>query len=300
MEKKVDLLIMSDLFKKTIKPAVVEEWVDYYVFRRLAAKLIEPLARIGMTPNGVTWLGLGTGLSAAFLFYKGYFLIGILGLFLTVVLDCSDGMLARYTGKSSPYGRILDGSFDAVWTSAIWIAIYMSGELKSPQPPLLLYLMSFAGASMCLHCWTFDAVKTRYLEMMIPSFKESDLTREQALEYMQNSLKQKRYFEALIYFVMSIFKIFFGTESHKATVIASDQREKAAHFLDSPMTWWTFVGEGTHHFIMIFLGLFTLFNPHYLVIVFYIIAGPLNLIWLVAALRWQYALKKVKPFLISL
>ena len=90
--------------KPTDRPHVV--WV-----RRRTFPAIRWLARFGITPNQVTWAGFGIALLACFLIAKGDYLSGILGamlLYLSWVVDCMDGTLARLTFSESLFGQKLD------------------------------------------------------------------------------------------------------------------------------------------------------------------------------------------------
>ena len=88
-----------------------------FVLRKFS-KLITKLAvKIHITPNQVTTLSLGIGLYSAYLFARGSFwsiLMGALVLQLSIIIDCVDGELARYTRRFSELGRWLDAVTDRV------------------------------------------------------------------------------------------------------------------------------------------------------------------------------------------
>src|SRR3989338_8083994 len=119
------------LLQQSSKPSAVEELLDTYFFRRLAAPLIPWLARWGLTPNQVTGLACLAGLAASASFWAGSFGLGGLLIILAVVLDCSDGMLARFLGRSDPLGRILDGFAYTVWVVCMYVAIWASPVFAS-------------------------------------------------------------------------------------------------------------------------------------------------------------------------
>lgn len=82
----------------------VSSWSRHAV--RLAAWL-------GLTPNAVTGISFGLALIAAIWFSDGHrtgLVVGAAALYLSFVLDCVDGQLARYTRQFSPIG----GWFDAI------------------------------------------------------------------------------------------------------------------------------------------------------------------------------------------
>ena len=91
--------------------------------------LARPLARSGITPNQVTWIGLVLvlGNCAAYVRFQQNFWFG-LGLILSFSFDGLDGAVARLTGKSSKYGGYLDAVVDRYQEIAVYFAIaYVNG-----------------------------------------------------------------------------------------------------------------------------------------------------------------------------
>jgi phosphatidylglycerophosphate synthase len=88
-----------------------EHWAGRLYVRRFSPYLTRLLLRAGITPDGVTWLMILSGLlAAAALTLPG--LGGALGaaalIQLQILLDCSDGELARWLDRRSPAGVYLD------------------------------------------------------------------------------------------------------------------------------------------------------------------------------------------------
>jgi phosphatidylglycerophosphate synthase len=88
-----------------------EHWAGRLYMRRLSPYLTRLLLRTPITPNGVTWLMILTGpAAAAVLTLPG--LAGAAGavvlIQLQLLLDCSDGEVARWRGQGSPAGVYLD------------------------------------------------------------------------------------------------------------------------------------------------------------------------------------------------
>lgn len=76
--------------------------------QQLAAWLVRPIVRTGMTPNMMTTIGLGFGLGAALLFALGERGWAGLLFMLAMFWDHTDGELARQTGKTSRFGHHYD------------------------------------------------------------------------------------------------------------------------------------------------------------------------------------------------
>ncbi len=86
-----------------------EHWAGRLYMRRVSPYLTRLLIRTPLTPNGVTWLMIAVGFAAAgVLTLPGLWAaIAVVALIqLQLLLDCSDGELARWRGVSSPAGHL--------------------------------------------------------------------------------------------------------------------------------------------------------------------------------------------------
>ena len=88
-----------------------EHWEGRIFMRRWSPYLTRLLIRTPITPNGVTWLMILVGVLAAgalTLPGVGWAVVAFLLIQLQLLLDCSDGEVARWRGVSSPAGIYLD------------------------------------------------------------------------------------------------------------------------------------------------------------------------------------------------
>ena len=117
-------------------------------FLRKFSKLLTWLAvRVNATPNQVTLISFAIGLYSAFCFTKGTFsqtLLGAVLLQLSIIVDCVDGELARYTRKFSKLGAWLDAVTDRVKEYMVFLGLAIGAE-KSGQdlwiPALVMMLI---------------------------------------------------------------------------------------------------------------------------------------------------------------
>ena len=120
----------------TLKSPETEDWLDYRVVRPFCYVLAVFFAKLGIHPNAVTIASMIVGAGTCVLFFHGSFYYeGWQGLWLNIVailllcvadlFDCTDGQLARLTGKKSRLGRILDGMAGFVWFIPIYYAIIL-------------------------------------------------------------------------------------------------------------------------------------------------------------------------------
>jgi phosphatidylglycerophosphate synthase len=88
-----------------------EHWAGRLYIRRFSPYATRLFLRLGLSPDAVTWLFVVAGVAAAALLcLEGVLpVIGaVLLIQLQILLDCSDGEVARWQGRSSPRGIYLD------------------------------------------------------------------------------------------------------------------------------------------------------------------------------------------------
>lgn len=130
---------LVDVYVKTRK--VPDLFTNSYVFRPLATPLVLVLAKTPITPNQVTLASFlvataAAGLLAGWLGYAG--LVAGTALFtFAYVLDCVDGMLARYRGTASTVGQHFDFLMDEI-KSFLLLGAAASRLFRESGEPLLL------------------------------------------------------------------------------------------------------------------------------------------------------------------
>ncbi|MFM8843885.1 MAG: CDP-alcohol phosphatidyltransferase family protein [Actinomycetota bacterium] len=101
-------------------------------FLRKFSKILTWVAvKIGATPNQVTLISFAIGLYSAFCFAQGTFwqiFLGAVLLQLSIIVDCVDGELARYTRKFSQFGAWLDAVTDRVKEYMVFLGLAIGVE----------------------------------------------------------------------------------------------------------------------------------------------------------------------------
>ena len=122
---------MNEKYKATLKSTETEDWLDLHVIRPFCYYCAVFFAKFDIHPNTVTIWSMIVGAARAIFFGCGSFyyggtmglvynVIAIVLLMIADVLDCTDGQLARLTGKKSRIGRILDGVAGFAWFIPIY------------------------------------------------------------------------------------------------------------------------------------------------------------------------------------
>ncbi|MDH2427806.1 CDP-alcohol phosphatidyltransferase family protein [Sphaerisporangium sp. TRM90804] len=126
-------------------------WVATYLVSSWSRHLVRPAARLGLTPNAVTGLSVALAGLAAVAFSAGERRAQVAGaalLYLSFVLDCVDGQLARYTRAFSPIGAWLDATFARVKEYLVYAGLavgYAGGLDRGPTGPESIWALAVAA-----------------------------------------------------------------------------------------------------------------------------------------------------------
>jgi hypothetical protein len=154
-------------YKSMLKGTELEEGVDLVLFRPLAFLIVKILQPTPVTPNHVTLFSILPGLASGWCFWQGtpdYFVAGAILLFVTNVLDCVDGMLARIRGSGSLVGYIMDGFVDYVTQIFLIIGVIHGLSVLTGRP---LYIMAIgipAGFSFAWWSAMLDRIRNEWLD----------------------------------------------------------------------------------------------------------------------------------------
>lgn len=129
-----------EVYQRTKK--VPDLFWNRFVCRPLAAVLVDVVKGTRVTPNQITLASFVLGIASAALVIA---LPGRTGLVVAVlvyqasyVLDCADGMLARWRRAASPAGHLLDFLMDELKAFAILAAAAVRLQFEHPEQPFLL------------------------------------------------------------------------------------------------------------------------------------------------------------------
>ena len=103
-------------------------------FLRKFSKILTWIAvKVGATPNQVTLISFAIGLYSAYCFSQASFwsiFLGAILLQLSIIVDCVDGELARYTRKFSQLGAWLDAVTDRVKEYMVFMGLQLGQKKK--------------------------------------------------------------------------------------------------------------------------------------------------------------------------
>jgi hypothetical protein len=280
----------------------VDEPIDAWLHRPIAAILVAALRRTPITPNQVSVVsglfgvaaGVCLGVAPTPLWLVG---LGSAFLFLSVIFDCCDGHLARLRGETSMVGRALDGIVDAIVVVSIFVgcAVFL---VRTGHDPLYVVLVAgAAGYSWRLQAEGFDFAKQLYLANTgakprsdtLPTLEEIEAERQRLLAdgrpgtaFLLSGLK--RYTEVQR-------KRRRGAVSGLERVMASrEQRLLYKKMFKGYMRLWTWNGTGLHLFLTYVAGALSLLWPSAVFVVWWIMIVPLNLLLAIGRV-WGFRLE---------
>jgi len=168
----------KELFEKSNLPYI------YFILRPLGKILIPVFIKIGTSPNQVSILSIFISIIGIIFISMGNLsnnIIGVIVLQIGLVLDMTDGDLARRLGKTSLQGELLDsvGGFlrGAILMPAIGISIYLSAENKflnlneitELQPYIYIYIGMITSVLILLS----RIISLKYKSIINKPFRES-------------------------------------------------------------------------------------------------------------------------------
>lgn len=142
----------------------IEEFTNRYLIHPVSGHFVRWFAKIGISPNTVSLLGMAFGVSSAFCFYHYHepqmVFLGLLLMFSWHVMDGADGQLARLTGKVSDIGMVIDGICDYAAFIAIYVALILA--LYNGENWWIWVIGLVAGVSHAIQSSAFEFRRQEY------------------------------------------------------------------------------------------------------------------------------------------
>ena len=117
------------------------EWkypITKYVYRKFSKPTARLFYRLGFEPNQVTIFSFILGIISALFLSQSMFIVGLIVLFVSEVLDCADGDLARMKKKVSKRGEFMDSFLDRI------VEVFLFYGLILTNPSQLMLIGSLA------------------------------------------------------------------------------------------------------------------------------------------------------------
>jgi len=295
---------LIDEYRSSLKPPETEEIVNQVINRPLAFLVAKGFQRLKRNPNFITLWSMVFGVSSGYFFYRGSYEALIAAAFLLemmIIFDCADGQLARMTGKSSKFGKTLDGLADLMTHISIFYGIALGIYIKTGHLyPFILAILSHL--TFYLHIILYDHFKNVFIHVTRPDYVDKVETPEELKEkikkdiekYGKNSIKVfisklYYYFYRIEYWAVSIgypssisnFYDLFPDPS----VIDEGIRSRYYKEMRVSVKLWSFIGDTTH---LTFFIIFALSNQISLLFPFMILATNLYMVIVIIYQRFKF------------
>lgn len=254
---------------KTIKMIEVEERFDIYFSRFYGLYFAKLAKRLGMTPTHVSIVSLIVGVvGGGLLFFQNHVGIVAIGGFFIIwagVLDSSDGQLARMTGQSSEFGRIIDGLID----NLVFIACYLGGSIYFiPQYGYWIFALAAAsGYALSYKAALYEFYKSEFV--FLSGRIETGYIPTSIDQIKPTGKKWYHRFMHAVYIDYTKKQIAFTTRSVKDRELMqlyskenkNNFRKLYSEYNEKLLFWWAWLsGSNTHRNAMIICALFERFD----------------------------------------
>ncbi|MCK0070839.1 CDP-alcohol phosphatidyltransferase family protein [Kordiimonas laminariae] len=147
------------------RPNSIEDASNKYLIHPLSELVVEIGLLLKLSPNIISFMGMGCGFLAAYLYYylpqTPYVIGGFLAMIGWHVFDGADGKLARATGKTSAFGRIIDGICDHVVFSVVYISLALH-LVETGYSTNVWWLVIGAGISHAVQAAGYEERRQKY------------------------------------------------------------------------------------------------------------------------------------------
>jgi len=254
-EKLMVIKTLPGEYFRSLKRPDVEEWADLFIFRPMAFLLVKAIFRTNLTPNQLSVFSMMLGVTGGVLFAMGgpaKVGVGAALLFVSIVVDCADGQLARLKKNGTRLGRLVDGAIDYVVGVAVYIGLGLGFAGVSLSPLRWWLFIAAAAASNILHSIVFDYYRNRYLAYVhgVSSALAEDV-REFRDEYESLAGKpgqalRRRFIRLYLGYIA--FQLKISRDPMNLGPVEPEAFRRANKFA---MRLWTFLGSSTQGTLLI-------------------------------------------------
>ena len=257
--------ILTD-YKNSLKSFDVEEIIDLIVFRPISFLFVKLIYSTNITPNQISVVSMFFGLLAGVMLGFGkyeFIIIGAALVFLSNMLDCADGQLARLKKNGTKIGRIIDGFIDYATGLSVFLGLGFAVSYITGNYLYGWALSLIGGFSRVLQNMFFDYYRNMYLKYVYN--RGSDIEME-IIEFTDekkriDELKGQLLEKFLVNLYLKYCSLQKNTTMHVQFKINPFIYKQKNKFI---LRLWSWIGSTTHLTVLI---IFLLFNkPDYYLI----------------------------------
>jgi hypothetical protein len=280
---------LSSEFKQSLKTIESEEILDLLIFRPVAFAFVKLIYGTNITPNQISIVSMLFGIFSG-VFY-GFataesFIIAVSFFFISNVLDCMDGQLARLKNNGTKIGRLIDGFIDYVTSTSIFLGIGIALTSITGDALFSWALTIAGGVSKALQNLYFDHYRNMYLEYV--HNKVSSVT-DEILEFTEEKKKLERvkgkFIERLlINTYLGYCNLQKTSTQHRSINISPEEYRRRNKFL---LRVWSWIGSTTHMFVLGVITIYAVFTNLVNIQIYLILTVTFGNLIFITLLIWQ-------------
>jgi hypothetical protein len=277
-------------YKSSLKSFDVEEILDLIIYRPISFLFVKLIYPTNLTPNQISIISMIFGLAVFFLLYPGIYLyiaLGGLAIFISNVLDCADGQLARLKKNGTKVGRIIDGFIDYITGAAIFFGIGAALYHINGNPWMSWVLAAVGGFSRIMQNMFFDYYRNMYLQYV---YNKVNDVNDEIIEFTEeknrlSTVKGQKMDKMLVNIYLNYCNIQKNSTSHVELKVTPEQYKAKNKMM---LRLWSWIGSTTHLTLTI---IFCFINRLDIYLIITITLG--NLIFLILLLVQKSIIKKL-------
>lgn len=247
---------MAESARLAYKAYEIEELVDIYFYRRLGYLVAIAARALHLTPNTVSVLaGVAGAIGGAFIAWPHLAVAGVALMVLHGIIDSADGQLARMTGQTSEWGRILDGLAGYVTYIAMYLALV--AIVRRPWGlPWAVAVAAVSGLFTALQAQMYDYHRTAYAAYVIKGRVPHELRQPAVSGPLAPLVRVYAAMQQALLGRHAAVEAQIATRLVDGRVVESDRERYRACFY-RPVRGWNLMGDNVRRFaiaLFVWLG----------------------------------------------
>lgn len=235
-------------YKQSLKSLDVEEILDLLIYRPLSFLFVKLIYPTNLTPNQISVISMIFGLGSGVFFYFGeyeYVILGGIFIFISNILDCADGQLARLKKNGTKVGRVIDGFIDYVTGASIFFGIGFALNHITGNPLYSWVLATIGGFSRVLQNMFFDYYRNMYLRYVYNKVNDinDEITEFTEEKERLKSVKGKLMDKMFVNIYLKYCSLQKNSTKHVELNVIPDEYKKENKTL---LRMWSWIGSTTH------------------------------------------------------
>ncbi|HFE37434.1 MAG TPA: CDP-alcohol phosphatidyltransferase family protein [Gammaproteobacteria bacterium] len=239
------------------RPLSIEDYTNRFFVHPLSSLVVKLALPLKMSANVVSLLGLGAGIIAGWLYFHQDQTLNVILAFLAMVLwhvfDGADGRIARATGTSSAFGRILDGICDHLVFGCVYFA-FVFYILKNGGSSSIWFLAVASAISHAIQAAGYEERRQAYQR------RSRGQVRDDVAEKLLN-VDGKTSFLAKLYDVFQKFSaakfspLDEALDQLRAKKVSQEQIQKTVNLTVPTVRAWALLNANNRTIILAFMAL---------------------------------------------